>query len=285
MEAHIHADMIGKRIPGLHLHNFSRPYDRHGGWDWGEDILKVGTTLAAGTPGLLVNGTIRTFDIAAMDSLIVAIPDSSAAHPVLRVWAYGWRAGLPSKVDFHWTLSTRLEDRHMQGEVKVSPAAGAVIALGVIKAPSAFLRRDSARAQLAMTGLPTYFNDSALLALRSAPAWFRGFFDQEGSVGLRLVPDAAGVVRWTQGGSWIQEPAPVWRQAGWESSWLPEPGQAGVAVRDARDGHGARDGGKYDVGGGGEVAGSVATVRNPAAGRIHRLRRIDGRLVSEFRPQ
>lgn len=141
----------------------------------------MGTTLAAGTPGLLVNGSIKTFDIAQMDSLVISIPDSSATHPELRLWAYGWKAGLPNPVDFHRTLRTR-------------------------------------------------FNDSALLDVRSTSAWFRGFFDQEGSVGLRLAPDAQGTVRWTQGGSWIQEPQPIWRQAGWETSWLPEPANPGTAA-------------------------------------------------------
>lgn len=234
MEAHIHADMLGKRISGLQLHRFSKDINRHGGWDWGEDILKVGTTLAAGTPGLLVNGSIKTFDIALMDSLVISIPDSSAAHPELRVWAYKWRAGLASPVDFHWTLRTRLDDRHMEGSVRISPSTGATIALGVIKAAQAAVRRDSARAQLAMTGLPTYWSDSALLAVRSAPAWFRGFLDQEGSVGLKLAPDAEGMVRWTQGGSWIQEPEPIWRQSAWESTWLPEPTRPGVAIRPSR---------------------------------------------------
>lgn len=264
MEAHIHADMIGKRIPGLHLHNFAKPYDRHGGWPWGEDIIKVGTTLAAGTPGLLVNGSIKTFDIAQMDSLIVDIPDSSAAHPVLKVLAYGWRAGLPAKIDFHWTLSTRLDNRHMEGEVKVSPAsslAGAVIALGVIKAAEAHVRRDSARAHLSMLGKPTYFNDSALLALRSADAWFRGFFDLEGSVGLRLQPDAEGRVRWTQGGSWVQEPSPVWRVPGWETSFPPAPATGGVLVRPVRP------------------------APDPPNGRIGKLWQVDGRLRREARPR
>lgn len=222
-EAHIHADMIGKRIPGPQLHRFSEDINRHGGWDWGEDILKVGTTLAAGTPALLVNGSIKTFDLALMDSLVIAIPDSSSAHPELRVWAYGWRAGLPAPVDFRWTLRTRLEDRFMQGEVTVSPATGAVIAIGVIKAPQANVQRDSARAHLSMTGLPTYFNDSALLAVRSSAPWFQGFLDQDGSVALRLKPDAKGTVRWTQGGSWIQEPSPIWRTPNWPTTWLPSP--------------------------------------------------------------
>lgn len=264
MEAHIHADMIGKRIPGLHLHHFAGPYDRHGGWPWGEDILKVGTTLAAGTPGLLVNGSIKTFDIAQMDSLIVDIPDSSAAHPVLRVLAYGWRPGLPAKIDFHWTLSTRLDDRFMEGEVKVSPVsglAGAVVALGVIKAAEAHVRRDSARAHLSMLGKPTYFNDSAVLAVRSTPAWFRGFFDQEGSVGLRLLPDSEGRVRWTQGGSWVQEPQPVWREAGWDTSWPPAPSVGGVAVRPVR------------------------RTLVPAGGRIWKLWQVDGRIQQEARPR
>ena len=222
-EAHIHADMIGKRIPGPQLHRFSEDINRHGGWDWGEDILKVGTTLAAGTPALLVNGLIKTFDLAQMDSLVISIPDSTAAHPELRVSAYGWRAGLPAPVDFRWTLRTRLEDRFMQGEVTVSPATGAIIAIGVIKAPQADVQRDSARAHLGMMGLPTYFNDSALLAVRSAAPWFQGFLDQEGSVGLRLKPDAQGTVRWTQGGSWIQEPTPIWRNQNWPTTWLPSP--------------------------------------------------------------
>lgn len=231
MEAHIHADMIGKRIPGLQLHRFSQNYDRHGGWDWGEDILKVGTTLGAGTPGLLLNGSLKTFDIAQMDSLIVSIPDSTAAHPVLRIWAYGWRVGLPMKIDFHWTLRTRFDDRFMQGEAVIAPATGAIVALGVIKAANASVRRDSARSQLAMMGRPTYFNDSAVLAVRSAPTWFRGFLDQDGFVGLSLTPDAEGNVRWTQGGSWIQEPQPVWRLPEWETTWLPEPARDGsVAV-------------------------------------------------------
>lgn len=228
-EAHIHADMIGKRIPGPQLYRFSKDINRHGGWDWGEDILKVGATLAAGTPALLVNGAIRTLDLAQMDSLVITIPDSSAAHPELRLHAYGWRAGLPAPVDFRWTLRTRLEDRFMEGEASVSPAAIAanvVIAVGVLKAPQANVQRDSARAWLAMMGLPTYFNDSALLAVRSAPPWFRGFLDQEGSVGLRLQPDAQGTVRWTQGGSWIQEPSPVWRRSDWPVAWLPAPGAA-----------------------------------------------------------
>lgn len=222
-EAHIHADMIGKRIPGQHLYRFAKPYDRHGGWDWGEDILKVGTTLAAGTPALIVNGAIRTFDLAQMDSLVITIPDSSAASPALTLQAYGWRAGLPAPVDFRWTLRTRRDDRFMHGEAVVSPSAGIAIAVGVIKAPQAAIRRDSARAQLAMTGLPTYFNDSALLAVRSAAPWFQAFLDQEGSVGLRLQPDPTGTVRWTQGGSWIQEPSPIWRTPDWPTTWLPSP--------------------------------------------------------------
>jgi hypothetical protein len=263
MEAHIHADMIGKRQWGLHLWRFRVPLDRHGGWPWGEDILRVGTTLAAGTPALLVNNQIRTFDLAQMDSMVISIPDSSAAHPELRVFAYGWRAGLPSKVDFHWTLKTRLEDRSMQGEVKVSPASGAVVAVGVIKGAQAFVRRDSLRAQLAMTGLPTYFNDSACLAVRSHATWFRGFMDQEGTVGLRLAPDAEGVVRWTQGGSWIQEPSPVWRTAGWETSWLPEPVGPGTGVHPRRP--------------------ASKTSKIPPVGRSFALRRLDGRLIVEPR--
>ncbi|HKP97310.1 MAG TPA: DUF4861 family protein [Fibrobacteria bacterium] len=256
--AHIHADMIGKRIPGMQLWRFHEDINRHGHWDWGEDILNVGTTLAAGTPALLVNGAIKTFDLAQMDSLVIAIPDSTAAHPELRIWAYGWRAGLPAPVDFRWTLRTRREDRFVQGEVTISPAAGATIVVGVIKAPKAMVRRDSSRAQLAMTGLPTYFNDSAVLAVRSAPAWFRGFMDQDGNVGLRLQPDAQGTVRWIQGGSWIQEPQPIWRTAGWESSWLPAP-ESPTALRPAR------------------------AERRPGK-RTWTLRRLDGRLVTGTRP-
>lgn len=259
MEAHIHADMIGKRQYGLQLWRFREDINRHGGWPWGEDILRVGTTLAAGTPGLLVNNAIKTFDLAQMDSMVISIPDSSSAHPELRVFAYGWRAGLPNKVDFHWTLKTRLEDRFMHGEVKVSPAAGAVIAVGVIKAAQAMVRRDSSRAQLAMTGLPTYFNDSACLAVRSHSTWFRSFLDQEGTVGLRLAPDAEGVARWTQGGSWIQEPSPIWRTAGWETTWLPEPVRPGTALR--------------------RNPSTPKFPKSSMSGRTFSLRRVDGRLV------
>lgn len=285
MEAHIHADMLGKRMPGLQLHRFSKDINRHGGWDWGEDILKVGTTLAAGTPGLLVNGSIKTFDIALMDSLVISIPDSSAAHPELRVWAYKWRAGLANPVDFHWTLRTRLDDRHMEGSVRISPAAGATIALGVIKAAQAAVRRDSARAQLAMTGLPTYWSDSALLAVRSTAVWFRGFLDQEGSVGLKLAPDAEGMVRWTQGGSWIQEPEPVWRQPAWETTWLPEPTSPGVATATRSAGaQGGQASGSSASRAGSSPGGALTfSPLHLAPGWTYKLRLLNGRLVTDRR--
>ncbi len=192
----------------------------HADNDWGGDILMCGNTIGLGCFRLYSDGTwINPPFPDEVDSIVVTIPDSSQATPMMKIIYYGWTVN-SNKLDITWTISTKWDGWTTNCEMQINGAFDGMVVVG-IKNQIQEVIRDTANALLATIGeqggIVETLTDTLLMAVKTESGYFSGYADDELNYGMLLKPDTAGKVTWSFGYSWAGEPNPIFRDTNWRA--------------------------------------------------------------------
>ena len=214
-------DIAGKKIydailPYADYESFMLHQDN----DWGADILLVGSTLGLGCFNLYSDGNwISPPAIDGFDSVVVTIPDSSQATPVIKIVHYGWVVK-GNKLNVAWTISTKWDNRASNCEMQIDGTFDGMVVVG-IKNQVPTVIRDTANALLATIGeqggIVETLTDTLLMAVKTESQYLGGYADDGTHYGILLQPDADGKVAWSLGYSWAGEPDPIFRDSDWKN--------------------------------------------------------------------
>ncbi len=214
-------DIAGKKIydailPYADYESFMLHQDN----DWGADILLVGSTLGLGCFNLYSDGSwISPPAIDGFDSVVVTIPDSSQATPVIKIVHYGWVVK-GNKLNVAWTISTKWDSWASNCEMQIDGTFDGMVVVG-IKNQVPTVIRDTANALLATIGeqggIVETLTDTLLMAVKTESKYLGGYADDGTHYGILLQPDADGKVAWSLGYSWAGEPDPVFRDSDWKN--------------------------------------------------------------------
>ncbi len=218
-------DIIGKYQPIAILQNFDDPaVDEHVSWPWGTDIFKVSKSMGFGAFRLFNNDQWLNPQIGKsknIDSLVIAIADSSTQTPKVIITFYGWNIGSGNKITVIWTITTLLNERPTQCEVAIQGSYTGKVIVGMIKNAGVGLIQDPNKALLATLGKQGGLNEGAtdtlLLAIFAEKKYFSSFSDNTLNYGMALTPDAEKRVKWSIAYSWAKEAAPVFRNPDWQN--------------------------------------------------------------------
>ncbi len=214
-------DIAGKKIYDAILPYADYPsFMLHQDNDWGADILLCGSTLGLGCFNLYSDGNwISPPAIDGFDSVVVTIPDSSQATPVIKIIHYGWVVK-GNKLNVAWTISTKWDDWATNCEMQIDGTFDGMVVVGIRnQLPEAI--RDTANALLATIGeqggIVETLTDTLLMAVKTESQYLGGYVDDGTHYGILLQPDGDGKVAWSLGYSWAGEPDPIFRDPDWKN--------------------------------------------------------------------
>lgn len=230
-------DILGKVTEGSVLHNFDDASDDpHEVWDWGTDILKVGSAMGFGSFRLFNNGQwINPQLPETIDSLVITIVDSSVETPEVQLGYYGWNIGGGNKITVMWTITTTFEERGVHCKLSIDGEYSGKVVTGMVNhnensenpnRQTVSVIQDEEPPLLATLGKqsasPEGFDDSLLMAIYTGSSYFDSFSkDGTTNLGMVLTPDEENTVRWSFAFSWAKEEDPLFRHEDWKDSLIP----------------------------------------------------------------
>jgi hypothetical protein len=241
-------DFIVKYKPVAILQNFDNPsIDEHNDNSWGTDCFSIGSTMGLGAFRLFYNNQWVNPRIGKagknLDSMVIAIPDSSTQTPKVTITYYGWNLGAGKKITAIWTISTTWNERPTHCEVKIIGDFSGKVAIGITnnnkRGHPVTLIKDSTKVLLATIGRQGAkgegFTDTMLLAAFTSKKFFSSFAETADNYGMLLSPDENQSVKWSFVYSMALETTPFYRGQNWRDSLVT----ATTTLRDIRRGHSA----------------------------------------------
>jgi hypothetical protein len=225
-------DFISKYKQGPVLNYFDDPsVDEHTNFSWGTDSFSVSSTMGLGHFRLFYNNQWLNPQLGNnIDSMIIAILDSSTQTPKASITFHGWNIGGGSKVTVTWVLSTTLDERPGHCEVTIDGNYTGKVVVGIVdnnkRGHPVTIIRDSTKALLATIGkqgaVSEGFTDTLLLAAFTSKSYFSAFADDAQNVGMVLTPDANRTVKWSIASCWAKETSPIFRDPDWKNKLFPQ---------------------------------------------------------------
>lgn len=217
MKASINGDLIGKRKDIQVLSMFKKDTKRHGGADWGEDIISTKNAFGAGYFGIKINGKLISPSWKNTENIEIKIISDKADDTAISLTFKNWNTG-KSKIDVSWTISTNWEARWIQHKLQFPQGFTEEVQFGITKHLSEYTFLKDSQSMFGL-GDQTYKNVSPhklLMAVKADSGNFTDFFTEGKNTGVRLkLNESAAATAWTTY-SWAAEPAPVFMSEGWE---------------------------------------------------------------------
>ena len=220
-------DFISKYKPGPVLQYFDDPgVDEHTNFSWGTDCFSISTTMGLGPFRLYNNNQWLNPQLGVnLDSMVIAIVDSSTQTPKASITYYGWNIGSGSKLTVTWVMSTTFNERPAHCEVTISGSYTGKVVVGITnnnqRGHPVTVIKDSAKVLLATIGkqggVGEGFTDTLLLAAHAEKSYFSAFADDAQNYGMVLTPDADKKVKWSIAYCWVKETSPVFRNPDWQN--------------------------------------------------------------------
>lgn len=226
-------DLTGKYKGEAILQFFSdTSVDEHKDWAWGSDILSVGSSMGLGSFRLYINNNWVNPQLPeTIDSLVVAIVDSSVQTPRISIGYYGWNVlNDGNKINAILTLSTNYAERPTYCELAITGTYTGMVVVGMVNhrentnnpnRSSIALFEENDPPLLATLGkqadITEGFSDSTLMAILTEKVYFNSFVKQgTTNLGMVLKPDADKKVKWSFVYSWGKEENPLFRNPDWK---------------------------------------------------------------------
>jgi hypothetical protein len=243
-------DFIAKYKQEAILHYFDDPtVDEHTNFSWGTDCFSVGSTMGLGHFRLFYNNQWLNPQLGVnLDSMVIAILDSSTQTPKASITFHGWNIGGGSKVTVVWVMSTTQDERPAHFELTIEGNYTGKVVAGMVnnnkRSHPVTLIQDSTRALLATIGkqgaVSEGFTDTLLLAIFAPRSYFSAFAEDAQNYGMVLTPDANKKVQWSIAYCWAKETNPIFRNPNWQDQLFPQTGirrnKATMAVAGVRAG-------------------------------------------------
>ena len=222
-------DLIGKKLPEKMLIEYDKPnVEIHTMSPWGGDIFAATGNMGIGHFRLLVDTAWLNPQIPeTVDSVVIDLLDTSFVSPKLRITFNGWKINTTDKVTAIWTLTTKWEMRSVLCSLKVVGKFSGKVVAGMHQQKTAgpIVIADtlptSTRPTIATLGPQAAegaAGDSLMMALTTNKKYLPKYVSKSPNHGFILTPDANQVVEWAYAFSWVQEPAPLFRQANWKTT-------------------------------------------------------------------
>jgi hypothetical protein len=220
-------DFISKYSPSPVLHYFDDPaVDEHTNFSWGTDCFSISTTMGLGPFRLFNNNQWLNPQMGVnLDSLVIAIVDSSTQTPKASIIYYGWNIGSGEKLTVTWIMSTTLDERPGHCEVTISGNYSGKVVVGITnnnkRGHPVTVIQDSTKALLATIGrqggVGEGFTDTLLLAVHAEKSYFSAFAEDAQNYGMVLTPDSDKKVKWSIASCWAKETSPIFRNPDWQN--------------------------------------------------------------------
>jgi hypothetical protein len=225
-------DFIGKYQPAAILSHFDDPtVDEHTDFAWGTDCFSVSTSMGLGPFRLYYNNQWLNPQLGKnIDSMVIAILDSSTQTPKVSITYHGWNIGSGAKIKVTWTMSTTFAERPTHCEVLIDGAYTGKVVAGMIdnnkRSHPVTIIKDSTKALLASIGkqgaVSEGFSDTLLLAMFTQRSYFSAYAEDGLNIGMVLTPDADKKVKWSIAYCWAKETSPIFRDPDWQNKLFPQ---------------------------------------------------------------
>lgn len=218
MKASINGDLIGKRKDIHVLSMFKKDTKRHGGADWGEDIISTKNAFGAGYFGVSVGKEIISPSWKNTESIEINIISDKANDTAISLTFKNWKVA-DRKINVSWTISTNWEARWVKHNLIFPKDFKHPIKFGITKHLNEY-KFDKENRFMYGLGDQTYKKVSPhklLMAVKADKENFLGFFTEGKNTGVDLkLSESGSAITWTTY-SWAGEPKPVFTLENWQS--------------------------------------------------------------------